>query len=100
MSSKKKSAYAVDANVAAERLGGDSRGRSADGEGEAFGVGHAERVLARLERDREIAVDAAAPGGDGQLRAGVGGDADLDIAGVRRQVVAAGGVDDAPGGPG
>src|SRR4051812_47232201 len=88
-------ACASDADVAAERFGGDAGGGSTDGERESLGVGRPEHMLAGFERDLEIAVDAAVPGGHGELGAGVGGYGDINVAGMRRQVVAARRVDDA-----
>src|SRR4249920_1070209 len=58
-----------DRDVAAEGLGSDARRASADLERELFTVRRADPVLARAERDRELTVDAAIPGGDGELRA-------------------------------
>src|SRR5512143_4055330 len=80
-------------DVAAERLGADSCRAAADGEGEALGVARADAVLARLERDRKLAVHAAAPRLDGELSAGVALHVEPNVTGVRGEVIAPGRID-------
>src|SRR6478672_740271 len=75
-------------DVAAERLGGDAGGALPEGEVQALVL-----VIARPQRDREIAFDPAIEGGDAELCADVGGKRQPDLAGVRVVLVAAVGED-------
>src|SRR6185503_4042060 len=58
-----------DRDVAAEGLGADARRAAADLESELLAVRRTDPVFSRTERYRELAFDAAVPGGDGELRA-------------------------------
>src|SRR5258705_5368728 len=75
-------------DVAAERLGGDAGGALPEGEAEALVV-----MIARLERDREVALDAAVVGGDVELRADVGRKRQANLARMRGVLVPAVGQD-------
>src|SRR5262245_61788026 len=81
-------------DVAAEGLGRDARAAAADLEGVSLAHGRPDVVIAGPQRDRKVAVDAAVPGGDRELRARVALDVHFDVAGVRGEIVAARRVDE------
>src|SRR4051812_10583370 len=77
-----------DGDVAAEAFRAHARVTVADGEGEALAV--AQAVVARLQRDREVAVDGAVVRRDGERRARAVGDGDVHFARVRAELIASG----------
>src|ERR1044071_4219159 len=84
-----------DREVAAERFGGDSRRAPSDLEGKALGRCRTDSVFTRPERDGELTVHAAVPGGYRELRGCVSLDVQSHVARMRHELIATCRIDEA-----